>query len=89
MENKGKFKVFMLFGEEPVDRYENGEFDELAEVLMYHAGDLVCREFETEAEKNAYLQGIEDYDGWRCSAEITEEEIKAHPRIMKKLCGLN
>lgn len=89
MENKGKFKVFMLFGEEAAGRYEQGEFDELAEVLMYHAGDLVCREFETEAEKNAYLQGIEDCDGWMSWAVMSEEDVKAHPRIIKKLCGLN
>lgn len=45
--------------------------------------NLIVREFNTQAEVDAYFQGMNDIDGWEGSLEITEEEYLAVKKIVE------
>ena len=73
-----KFKVTVIFGEFAAKAYiEDGvegireHFDE------YDEGQLTVKEFDTEAERRAYIAGIEDADRWQCSAVLSDEDAES------------
>lgn len=57
--SKGDIVVITAFGEHMSSTVSNME-----EITADTDGDIVERRFATEAEGTAYLQGLEDYDGW-------------------------
>lgn len=62
-EKPEKRVVHLIFGELAVKRID--DFDKLIESLeCYCEGDYVIREFDTEAEERAYMQALEDLNGW-------------------------
>lgn len=75
MEEK-KFDVVVVFGETASKMYwENYNEDEpIKESELEEYGSVVRRSFETEAERNAYLKGLEDSDGWNDYA-VAEERF--------------
>lgn len=87
MGRKNKIKVFVARGFELVNAYYDGDFKVLREVIEdCDYGSLVCREFDTEAERDAYCTGLEDAEGHMACAVMEDEYVKKHPRIIKKLC---
>jgi hypothetical protein len=78
--------VDVLFGEEAISIYEefqdpeselHEQYSSLQEALDGEGAMCLYRhiEFKTEAERLAYLQGIEDMDGW-LSVEILNNDLK-------------
>ena len=68
-----KFDVVVVFGEQAARMYWDNADEEnpIPEKELEEFGAVVRRSFETEAELNAYLQGVDDCDGWNdyCVAE--------------------
>lgn len=50
--------------------YTIREFDKL---IRRGDGNTLVRHFDTEGEKKAYLQALEDYDGWNAFYELSDE----------------
>ncbi len=68
--------VIVIQGEDLVKEYEQSS-DKIQFVLNNHNfvedGNIIVKEFETEKEKQAYLQGFEDGEGWNKNHFIANE----------------
>lgn len=75
-----KYKAYVLFGDDICIAYNNGSLEELLNDPEGKCFDITVREFETEAERDAYLLGINDHEDWVGHAVLTEkfdsEDIK-------------
>lgn len=56
-------KLHMFFGVGPCRALDEGVKEAMEEVKKGD-GECTIKEFNTEAEKNAYLMGLEDAQGW-------------------------
>lgn len=67
-------KIKIIFGKQAVNSFLN----EGVTALKKNDIDGLClvREFATKAEKQAYLMGLEDCDGWENYYILDEEEAK-------------
>lgn len=66
----GKFLVRVILGEENVRRFNDGK-------AVYKSdcdGDYKEWKFNTEAEADAYVQGLDDRDGWMDSHVLFNDE---------------
>ena len=59
-------KITTIFGEDAVREYEENNELPSEEWLADNGGVVDEKEFETEAEYNAYIAGVNDADGWSC-----------------------
>lgn len=62
--------LHFIFGESAVNAIE--DFDRLMEYLQNYDGTYIIREFDTEAEKKAYMQALEDLNGWNEYATLED-----------------
>ena len=76
-----KYKATIIFGEYAAKAYCNGGVEEMAEHM--DEGQLTVREFDTEAERRAYIMGIDDSDGWLGAAVLSKEDAECE--TVKKL----
>ena len=65
-----KHVLHFIFGESAVHHIE--DFDELMECLQNYDGTYIIREFDTEAEKKAYMQALKDLNGWNDYATLED-----------------
>ena len=73
---KEKFKCAVVFGTRATRRYDNQDFDGLHEVVRDGDGSVCIREFDTEAERKAFIEGIEAGDGWCDFMEVDQMDIE-------------
>ncbi|MBQ8713105.1 MAG: hypothetical protein IJ551_09860 [Prevotella sp.] len=78
---KEKFKVTIIFGENAAKAYMSGGVEEMSEHMS--EGSLAVREFDTEAERKAYIMGVDDSDGWLGAAVLSKED--AESEMVKEL----
>lgn len=71
-EETEQFTVKIVFGEHASSLHENGASDERVE----ECGNILEREFETKAEMEAYLQGLDDLDGWMGWTHYDPDNLK-------------
>lgn len=71
-------KITTIFGEEAVKKYDESNELPSQDWLMDNGGVVDEKEFETEAEYNAYIAGLNDGDGW------TDYHIIRHPNQTKE-----
>ena len=57
-------KITTIFGEDAVREYEENNELPSEEWLADNGGVVDEKEYETEAEYNAYIAGVNDADGW-------------------------
>ena len=57
-------RVYVGFGEDMSKALADQEYEEVVKLINEPGNQLTYRDFETEAEANAYIQGINDMDGW-------------------------
>ena len=57
-----KHVLHFIFGASAVNHID--DFDELMDILQNYDGTYLIREFNTVAEEEAYMQALEDLDGW-------------------------
>ena len=68
--------VVVIFGEESVRKYEDLGIDEKISLdELKDLGDVKIVMFDTTAERNAYVQGIEDTAGWLEIAFVEPSEL--------------
>lgn len=69
--------LYIVFGEQALSAYDNG-IEELRKQLIEdpHIGLVLKRGFATEAEKNAYLKGVEDSQDWYGYAVVPDEDVE-------------
>ncbi len=71
-----KFKCAVVFGSRATSRYDEQDFEGLHEVCRDGDGSIVIREFDTEAERKAFIEGIEAGDGWCDYMEVDQTDIE-------------
>lgn len=76
-----KYKVTVIFGEYAAKAYMSDGVAGIEEHL--DEGQLSVREFDTEAERKAYIMGIDDADGWLGAAILSEKDAECE--TIKKL----
>jgi len=76
-EDMEKYKATIIFGEYAAKAYCNGGVEEMAERIGEAEGQLTVREFDTEAERRAYIMGIDDSDGWLGAAVLSKEDAES------------
>lgn len=59
-----EYKVHAFWGTELARAVEDGDYEEALRALKNEVVEHTERVFNTEAERDAYLQGIADADGW-------------------------
>ena len=61
----GEFKLDILYGKDAVDAQTDGkEYANLEHLADANGGDFKQHTFNTEAEREAYLQGVAEGEGW-------------------------
>lgn len=71
-----KVKCAVVFGTRATSRYDEQDFEGLHEVCRDGDGSIVIREFDTEAERKAFIEGIEAGDGWCDYMEVDQTDIE-------------
>jgi len=71
-----KFKCAVVFGSRATRRYDEQDFEGLHEVCRDGDGSIVIREFDTEAERKAFIEGMEAGDGWCDYMEVDQTDIE-------------
>lgn len=71
-----KHTVAVVFGKSAVREYCNGDLEALQEDLADGDGSLFVIDFDTEAEKDAYIRGVEDCDGWQAYYVVDDEDLE-------------
>jgi len=59
-----KIKITVIFGEEAVSKFDKSGKKPSEKWLLFNGGVVDTVTFNTEAEHNAYIQGVNDADGW-------------------------
>ena len=77
------YEVVVVFGEYCAKAYINEGFEGMRNHL--DEGSLVRRVFDTRAERDAYIKGIDDADGWLGSAVMDRADVLRHPKVIEKL----
>lgn len=76
-------KITTIFGEDAVREYEENNELPSEEWLADNGGVVDEKEFETEAEYNAYIAGVNDADGWSDYHIIPTGRKRRTPRERK------
>jgi len=78
--------LIVIQGEELVKEYEQSS-NKIQFILknrgIEELGNIIVKEFETEGEKAAYLQGFEDAEGWNKNYFIENERAKVINDLIK------
>lgn len=72
-----KFKTYVAFGSDLIDVIEEEDLNAVKESLVSASIPSDCikvREWASEAEAKAYLEGLKDCDGWWGYLELNPEE---------------
>lgn len=73
---KRKFKAVVIFGETAANAYGWEDMKKMCSLVREGEGSLSVREFGTEAERNAYILGIDDADGWLGAAVLSDKDAR-------------
>ena len=73
---KKKFKVVVVFGEEATNAYGWDDYERMCRLLKQGDGTLMESEFDTEAERDAYIKGIDDAKGWIDASVLSDEAAR-------------
>lgn len=77
------YGVIIVFGEYCAKAYMNEGFEGMRNHL--DEGSLVRRVFDTKAERDAYIKGVDDSDGWLGAAVMDKADIRRHPKVIESL----
>ena len=77
--------LVMVFGSSACSAYEDEGIKGLKRALKNGDGDIVLREFDTQAERNAYLEGLEDCNGWEGYTNIPQAVVQKHKKAFAKM----
>lgn len=80
-----KYQVAVVLGEDAAECYDEYGLKELSKRISELGGNVVSHEFDTPAERNAYIMAMEDANGWWGNAVISNSDITKHPRMIKKM----
>jgi hypothetical protein len=65
------FEVSILFGENAVESFNNGEYDNVLD-----NGNIIKRKFKTEEEYKAYIMGLNDMQGNEEYVILNDEDVR-------------
>jgi hypothetical protein len=75
----------MVFGESAADAYLCEGFAAMKRVIENGDGQLLVRRFNTNDERCAYLQGLEDQVGWGGSTPLFPADVYKHYKAIEKM----
>jgi len=81
--------VIVIQGEDFIRAYENSDDDRRVQSVLKSfrnkksVGKVLVREFETEREKDAYVQAVEDCEGWNKNYLIDYDEAEEIAELLK------
>ena len=81
MAQKKTFKTYIIFGKVLTRSYDNYGVKGLKTHL--DDGEIKLREFSTEEERRAYLNGLEDAMGWEEWALVEDKDVTKVQNIIK------
>lgn len=73
----------VVLGATATHRYEVGDYEGLRSEVDDGNGSVIIKEFNTEAERRAYMQGIEDGNGWEDYHVVSGANVKRLSEIIK------
>lgn len=82
---KKKYKVVVIFGENAATSYFEGGLYAAKDCILNGDGMIIKKEFDTEAERNAYIEGCKDNDGWCGYSIVDDNDVKKHPRLINSM----
>lgn len=85
MATKKTCSIVMVFGSSATSAYEDEGVKGLKKALATGDGDIVRHQFGSEAERNAYLQGLEDGNGWEEYTSVEPADLEKHEAVFRKL----
>ena len=77
-------KQYVVFGDDAVSRVLDSNWKEAKKIIKDEPSSFGKREFVTDAERLAYVCGLEDAVGWMEVYPLTDEEVeelKKHARL--------
>lgn len=82
-----KYQVAVVLGEYAAECYEEYGLKLLRKRINENEvdGNVISREFDSQAERNAYIMAMEDANGWWGNAVISNSDMTKHPRIIKSM----
>lgn len=88
MANKKRISIVVVFGENAADSYMEEGIKAMRRTIEDDGdGALLRRYFDTDAERQAYIQGISDMEGWQGYAIIDDEDCTRYRKAIKELLG--
>ena len=63
MEEK-KYELMVVFGTEAVNAFVYDGMEKAQQCVENGDGNIIIKSFDTEAEREAYCQALEDSSGW-------------------------
>ena len=76
-------KQYVVFGDFATNRVGDGNWKGLAQLYDDCPNTLGKREFKTEEERMAYIQGLNDAVGWMECWPLSKEELKKMSRYIR------
>ena len=73
---KRKFKAVVIFGEAAAYAYGWNYIKMMCSLVRQGDASLSVREFDTEAERAAYILGIDDAGGWQAAAVLSDKDAR-------------
>ena len=73
----------VVFGETAANAYGWEDMEKMCSLVREGDASLGVREFETEAERKAYILGLDDGDGWLGVAVLSAKD--ARKRCVREL----
>lgn len=81
--------IIVIQGEDFIRAYEKSDDDRRVQAILKSfrnkkaIGKVLVREFETEREKDAYVQAVEDCEGWNKNYLIDYDEAEEIAELLK------
>lgn len=75
---------YVVFGEYAAEKAADWEWKELKNVTKTEVDYIGKRKFKTEAERLAYLNGLDDMLGWMGCYPLDKDEVKKMQRYFKQ-----
>lgn len=76
-------RQYVVFGDFAVNRAFDGKWKELKQLFEDSPNSIGKREFATEEERIAYLNGLADATGWMECYPLEPEEVRKMSRQIK------
>lgn len=80
-----KYVTVVIFGETAAKTYCDEGLQAAKDLVLNGDGKVIKKEFDSEAERNAYMEGCRDSAGWWDNCIVEDDDVKKHPKIINSM----